>query len=187
MALERPEEIPVATAIFRYNHIAHIYNSTDVQRRRFDLRSMAFLIMDAFPDGSTRCTFVHNGTRGELDGWYSSGVHGDGQHLMIDGLLEPLDASFSFLGHRLRLHHLMIAPLPGPDPSRRYLAVHHGRNRAGACAPIKAHTPWAILSRQTPETLGSQRRYMELLQWLRTRPSFRPQFDHRLQIIPSQL
>ena len=53
--------------------------------------------------------------------------------------------------------------------------------------PIPAHAPCALLRRQTPETLGSQRRYDELLVFLRTRPALPPAEDHNLRDRPSRL
>ena len=63
MALQK---MPVVTAVFRYNHIAHTYMPSDPSRE-FDLRHLSYLLIDGFEDGSTLNTFVHDGVFGELD------------------------------------------------------------------------------------------------------------------------
>ena len=170
--------------------LAHVYEPTSPMRE-FDIRSMDYLIIDGYEDGSTQITFIHNGVFGELIHWYSSGPHGSGVGSLSDaGDLEPRSFSFSFLGTRVpgQLHHLKAHIIPGGDMTRRHLVIHRGRIRGNRNQePIPANTPWALLRRQTPETLGSQRRYDELLAFLRTRRALPPAEDRNLRDTPSRL
>ena len=181
---------PVVTAVFRYNHLAHVYGPTD-NTREFDLRSVAYLIIDGYEDRTALISFIHNGVFEELGQFYSSGQHGSGMYALNEaGVLEPRILSFSFLGTRApgQLHHLKAAPIPGGDMTRNYLAIHCGRTQGRPNrSPIPANAPWALLRRQTPETLGDQRRYEDLLAWLRTRPVLPPAEDRRLREVPSRL
>ena len=181
---------PVVTAVFRYNHIGHVYEPT-ANTREFNLRGIAYIIVDGYEDMSLQITFIHNGVFEELTQWYSSLQHGSGTYYLNGaGELEPRRLSFSFLGTRApgRLHHLKAAPIPGGDWARNFLAIHIGRTQGGPNRwPIPANHPWALLRRQTPETLGSQRRYDELLAFLRTRPPLPPAEDHNLREVPSRL
>ena len=41
----------IATGLYRYNHIAHAYVSSDPELREFDLRSLNYLIVDLYENG----------------------------------------------------------------------------------------------------------------------------------------
>ena len=134
-----------------------------------------------------QCTFVHDGVFGELEAYFSSGPHGGGTYDVVEGQLHPRSLSFSFLGSRFEPHHLFAAPIPGGDDYRNYLVIHRGRKRAGRRRSIEAKAIWALLRRQSAESLGSQRRYDELVAWIRTRQRMMPAQDHQLAVIPSRL
>lgn len=187
-----PRSQPIAIDIFHYWHVAHNYRGPppipdplpqiqlEIPRRAsppwaitapLKMRNRQFLIFKTY-DGPPRitCTFVHNGIFGEFDQqWFSSEEHGSGAGILCtDGKLHPTEATFSFIGNRGWQHSLIIDRLH--RRSREYFAWHLGRPRSHRRPGIAHMTPWAQLSRVDASSLGSQRKYDNLVRWLLSRP-----------------
>ena len=173
---EKPYRAPIAIALYRWYHTAHQYMSSQPdgpKGREFDLRCMAYVIVDYFEDGTLKITYCHQGCFGELGRWYRTEPHGTGKaDLQEDGRINLRRLEFSWFGGQRgsRFHKLKVAPQDTyRDKPRYFLAIHCGRGHHGQRDHIPSNMPWANMHECTVGSMTRKERE-DLIIWARNLP-----------------